>query len=406
MERSLNQRLSESSSNREKEYTELASLVETEPKCPIRWQDAIERMRRDNLGLRQSRKMLEDSEQLAKRQWLSLVPRTAAYLNISQGIASITDFDSDALNASLLTSFNIPNPFEFYAMLYGAALQTQNARWSSELDNRRAFSELYSAYMEAELLREEEAVSQRRWQSLLSMNPSDIAKNLNDINKQKSNMKRRLQAHRENVNRLLNTPGRNWELRGGLPELSYRNRYQKMKIGRGFGKLALNLYAIQVERAIMQTERVKFRQWPTISFGLSNPPLYSSSGNYGLSAEDFTMFSGVSKSVDFGDFMGRVSIRDAKYRLQITREQVRQNMEREASRMIQIRDAYGQLLMEEKNLQIAMKRLDRMTSTEIDAVTSDLELRSGFEMQLIQTSRQIKQLDLQYLIWDEYFWKS
>ena len=402
----MNQRLSESSDSRGNEFAKLESLLETDSTRPIRWGEALEKMRSGNIGLRQSRKMLEDSEQLAKRQWLSLVPRTAAYVNISKGIASITDFDSDDLSTSVLTSFNIPNPFEFHAMLYGAALQTQNARWSHELDERRAFTELYSAFKDAELLREEVDTFKKEHQSLLTDDPSEIAKKINEMDRRKRSIRQRLQSHRENANRLLNTPGGNWELKGGLPQLSYRKRFKNMKIGRDFGKMALNLYAIRVESAIMQTERVKFRQWPNLSFGLSNPPLYSSTGDSGFSTEDFTMFSGVSKSVEFSDFLGRVSIRDAKFRLQITREQVRQNMEREASRMLQIRDTYGQLLKEEERLQLALNRLDRLTSTEVDAVTSDLELRSELQMQLIQTRRQIKQLDLQYLIWDELYWKS
>jgi len=380
--------------------------VDSEPVRQIRWKEALKRMETDNLGLQQSQRMLKDAQKLTRRQWLSLVPRTAAFLNVSQGIASITDFDGDDLNASVVTNFNIPNPFDFYGALYGAELQKLEARWSSELDRRRAFADMYSAFVEAELLREEEAVSKRRRQVLLGGNPSDVSKALNNFTRENNNMERRRMTHRENVNRLLNTPGFNWDLVGDLPRLSYRERFDEMKVGNNFGKLALNLYAIRIESAILRTEQIKFRQWPAINFGLSNPPLYSSNVGSDITGEDFVMFSGVSKSLDLTDLGGRENIRDADYRLKLTREQVRQTMEREASRLHQMRNTYAQLLKEERHSQASLKRLSNPVSSEVQAVIKDLELRSEIETQLILLGRQIKQLDLQYLIWDELFWKS
>lgn len=399
-------RLAESSVSREKEFLSLADRVGSEPQTGISWESALQRMRRDNLGLQQSRKMRVDAEKLTQRQWLTLVPRTGAYMNISKDIASLTDFTDDDLYASLVASFNIPNPIEFYAMLYGAALQVQNARWSSQLDERRAFVELYAAYLEAGDLRDEEAALTHRQQTLWAGGVKDIAKSLNNLSKEADNLKRRRVMHRGNVNRLLNTPGGNWDLTGNLPSFSYRERFRTMKIGRDFGKLALNLYAIQIESAILQKQRVKFRQWPAINFGLSSPPIYTSSGDNGISGEDFVMFSGASKTFDATDVLGRESIGDAEFRLKITREQLRLTMEREAARLSQIRDAYSRLLKEERVLESSLKRFDRPATAEADAVLRDLELRSRIELQLIQTRRQIEQLDLQYLIWDERFWKS
>ncbi len=372
----------------------------------IAWKKAYSRMLEENLGLQQSRHMLAQTERETRRQWLSLVPRVAAFLNVSKGLNNLADLETDNLNASIVGSFNIPNPFEFYGSLYGAALQAQNARWSQELDERRAFADLYSSFLDAQALSEEAAAMERRKKTFGIYESTDFTKSLQSLAKEEDSLVRRRTAHRGNVNRLLNTPGANWNLVGALPHISYRNRYQDIKIGGDFGKMALNLYAVRIESSIMQTQRVKYQQWPSIGFGLSNPPIYSSNGSDNLSAEDFDLFTGANKSLDVTDIGGRQAIQDAETRLKFTREQLLLNMERETSRILLIKKSYAQLLADERRLEAAIKRLDRPASSEAEIVIGDLESLSQLELQLIQIRRQIDQLDLQCLIWDERFWKK
>lgn len=399
--------LAAGSAAREVEARALFDKVESGTGRTISWDDAHRRMFRDNLGLRQSEMMLTQAERETKRQWLGLVPRLSAFLNISKGLSDLANIESDNFNASLIGSFSIPNPFEFYAALYGAELQTQNARWSHQLDERRAFIELYSAFLDARALAEEKALLERRRTSFsLETNP-DIARALLALGREKDAYERRALNHRTNVNRLLNTPGEDWNLTGRLPEVSYRSRYRNLRIGGDFGKMALNLYAVRIESSIMQTQRVKYQQWPSIAFGVSNPPLYTSAGGSdGLSGEDMTLFSGASKTLDVTDIGGRQAIQDAETRLKFTHEQLLLSVERESVRLYQMRGSYDRLLAEERRLVSSIARLDRSASAEAEVVLADLESRSQFELQLIQTRRQIEQLDLQYLIWDERFWKS
>lgn len=399
------QDLVKSSIAREGEFKALIDRIETEPRKSISWKEARRRLLKDNLGLQQSQQMLEDAERQTKRQWLTLVPRMSAFLNVNQSLSSLANLQGDKLNASVVTSLNIPNPFEFYGILYGAALQTQNARWSNELDKRRAFTELYAAFLDARVMSEEKVALERRRQLFSAGDFGDIAKRLYGFEREKDSFARRLLAHRQNVNRLLNTPGGNWDLSGDLPVISYRDSYRNFKIGPDFGKMALNLYAVRIESAIMQTQRVKYSQWPSINFGLSNPPLYSSFGNNRISGDDLNLFSGATKSFDVTDIGGRQAIQDAEKRLKFTRQQLQQSMEQEAARILQIRQTYDQLRVDERRLEGAIKRIEQPSSSEAEALLHDLELRSQLELQLIQIHRQIEQLDLQYLIWDERFWK-
>lgn len=388
------------------EFGNLFGRIKDEPEAAISWNAAYQQMLRSNLSLRQSRKQLEDAEKLTRRQWLSLVPKVAGFLNVGTSISALTNLESDDLNARLIANFNIPNPFEFHASLYGAALQGQNAKWSHELDQRRAYAQLYSAFVDARRIGEAEAMLDRRRQTLMDAEASDIGKRLKSVASEVRGMERRRLYHRLNVNQLLNTPGSNWKLSGGLPHISYKNRYRRMRIGEDFGKLALNLQAVQIEGALLRVQRVKFQQWPSINFGLSNPPLYSSAGENDFSSDELLLFSGASKSVDLTDIGGRESIRDAKIRLKFTREQLRQRTEMEASRVLQVSSSYDLLLREERNLEREIRRLERPDSPEPEIVLKDLELRFDLELQLIETRRQIQQLDLQFLIWDESFWKS
>lgn len=401
----LDRQLAATSATQTEDFKSMVERVRSAPKTAISWEHAYQRMCQDNLPLRQSRQQLVEAQKQSRRLWWSLVPRVAGFLSIGTSISSLTNLSGEDINARLIANFNIPSPFEFYASLYGAALQKQNALWSHELDKRRAYAQLYAAFIDARALDEALAALDRQQHALANADLSNLDKALKNLSTAVENMERRRLYQRSNVNQLLNTPGGNWNLTGNLPRVSYRDRYRQMKIGEDFGKLALNLYAVQIEGAILGVERVKFQQWPTINFGLSNPPFYSNQGS-SYSSDNMSLFSGTSKSVDLPDLGGRENIRDAETRLKFTREQLRQRMEYEATRVLQIVSSYDQLLNEEARLQRALKRMARPDSSDPEIVLKDLEAYSQCELQLIETQRQIQQMDLQLLIWDERFWKS
>lgn len=401
----LARNLAANSATQNQEFNTMLERVRLQPRASLAWGAAYRRLQLDNVSLRQSRQQLAESDRLTRRQWWSLVPRVAGFLSLGTGISSITNLGNDNLNARLIANFNIPSPFDFYAGLYAAALQQQNARWSHELDKRRAYAQLYAAFVDARALNEADSALARQQQALASSDVARIEKSLKNLSAETYSMYRRRMYQRSNVNQLLNTPGGNWNLSGNLPVISFRDRYRHIEIGEDFGKLALNLYAVQIEGATLGVERVKFQQWPTISFGLSNPPLYSNQGE-GFSSDSLSLFSGASKSVDVSDPAGRDNIQDAKIRLNFTREQLRQRLDFEAQRVLLIASSYDQLLKEERRLQHHLTRLTRPASAQPDIVIKDLELASQYALQLIETRRQIQQLDLQLLIWDERFWKS
>lgn len=386
------------------EFREILGGFKDTKAQPISWNEAHKRMTADNLSLRQSRLQMEESKKEKTRQWLTLVPRVSSYANIGAGISELSDLGSDDLNASLLANFNIPNPFQFYASLYAASLQEQNAIWSHELDKRRAYTELYSAFVDGEAIDEAETAYEKRLKSLMTIQSADMARLMKSVTLELQNLERRRLHHRLYLNQLLNTPGANWKLVGKLPKISYAGRYRNMAVGDDFGKLALNLQAIQIEGAILRVQQVKFQQWPYINFGLSAPPLYSSNTANSFSSDDLQLFSGAAKSFDLTDIGGRRDISNAETRLRFTREQLRLRAESEASRILQLVQNYENLLKENRYLRREIERLSDPGSTEAEIVIADLERLSEFEILLIENKRQIQQLDLQLLIWDDTYW--
>ena len=402
----VNKRLEAGTKERQREIRKLIGQLRNEKPTTIGWAAAKKKMDADNLGLQSSRHLYEKSKSLQSKQWMTLIPRVGGFVQMSTDLASISDVESDDFNTRLIANFSIPNPFNFYSGLYSAALQEVNASWSHELDQRRAFSELYSAFLDAEILRKERELFDRKWKLGLHGNKDNTAAMLENYEREGNALTRRENAHRVNVNRLFNTPGGNWTLRGSIPRISYETKYRNLEIGEDFGKLAMNLYAVQVETAILSTKRIKFQQWPALSFGLSAPPLYVSDRDSDFSADNINLFTGLSKTYEFSDFADRERIADAEFRLKVTRDRVLAAMEREAIRLDQLKKTYQLNLRQRAKLKAEARQIEKRQSALAEVVIMDLQRKYEIQAELLLVERQIKFLELQYLLWDEVYWKS
>jgi hypothetical protein len=388
------------------DFEDLFAKTADTHQAQIGWREAYRRMSEDNLSLRQSKTQLDESKHLKRDQWMTLAPRIAAFASLGDSISALTNLSGSDINAEVVTSLNIPNPFQFYASLYSAALQRQNAEWSHELDKRRAYIELYSLFMEQKQLDETEASLKSSLADGNLADSADLSRAVAALRTEAQNYERMRSILRIRANQLLNTPGANWKLTGKPPAISYKDRLGRMKIGEDFGKLGLNLQAIQVEGALLRREQVKFQQWPSVNFGFSGPPLYSNNGQSAdFSSDNLWFFSGAYKTIDLNDPIGRSSIRDAESRLQYTREQLRMRVENDSNQMRQACNTYQELLAEEQRLQAKVRSLEKSSATEPVILLAELGERAELMNSLGETRRRIRQIDLQLLIWDETFWK-
>jgi hypothetical protein len=401
-----NNRLLVSSKEREREILKLIhDLKETKP-TRITWAPALHKMHSDNINVLRSKRLYERSQSLQAKQWMSLIPRVGGFVQMSKDLGSLSDFNGDDLDTRLIANFSIPNPFDFHARLYSAALQQVGSGWSHELDKRRAYIDLYSAFLEAEALRTERELHEKKWSMMLYSSEGNVVSDIEKYEMDRNSLVRREKAHRVNVNRLFNTPGGNWILSGGLPKISYEKKYGDFEVGEDFGKLALNLYAVQLEGAILSTRRVKFQQWPVLNFGLSTPPLFVSNQDTDWSSDNIILFSGLSKSYDFVDFAGRERVADAEFRLKVVRDQLRFSMEREAMRLDDLKESYRQTLRQRSSIQGEIDRIKKRNTAIAEVVIDDLTRQYQLEAELLRLERQIRRMSLQYLLWDETYWKS
>jgi len=384
----------------------LDSQVDSAPAATLNWKSALARMHSSNLGLQQSRIAVEEARKQPGREWLGLAPRLSGFVSLGDSISELTDFTSN-VDARVVANFVIPNPVEFYATIYGAELQKQGAIWSNELDERRAFIQLYTAFVEAEAIRDAEQNLASLQASLSTAPLEQVEKLSKSFLSERDQTSRRRAYHRLSVNRLLNTPGANWNLTGSLPSISYQNRYRNIRFGNQFGKLAMNLQAVQIEAAQLSIYRVRYRQWPSISFGMSTPSLYSSqeSGTE-FSGDNTYLFSSATKTLDYTDLGGARSVKDAKQRLEFTRTQIRQRMEDETVRAKELGKAYSRLLMERDLIDKQLTNFRRSTSTDYSVLSAQLTAAGELRSRQSDIRKQLTQLDLQLLIWDETYWKN
>lgn len=387
--------------------TNLSNQIANESVSLITWKDAHKRMEENNLSLRTSKQQLKDAKNQTKDQWLTLVPNLSSYLSVGDSVSELSDLDQSNLNVNVIANLNIPNPFEFHASLYAAALEKQNAIWSHELDKRRAYVQLYSAFLDENVITEQEAALEAGKRRMLSVSGDEAVKAFKRFESDEASLQRRRSHQRISMNQLLNTPGSNWKPVGGLPNISYRSSFNRISVGEHFGKLALNLQTIQIEGALLRVQQVKFQQWPIVNFSLSTPALYTSQGNTpSFSSDELQFFSGASKGFNVTDIGGRESVQDAEIRLKFTREQLRSRMESEIVRIQEGKATYKRLLTEEKYILNKISKLENQGDSDPVLVNKDLETLIEMQLKLGETRRRLQQLDLQFLIWDENHWKN
>lgn len=401
----VGQRLGDHSAAQQKQFNQLLADYDKVPGQAISWKEAHARMLRDNMSLRQSQLALENAKKQKSRIWKSMVPQLGSFVNLGTNIAGLSDFESDDLNVSLVASLRVPNPVRLHGQLYAAALQRERAIWANELDKRRAYIELYRAFhLFQGLLKTDRQLALKR-EALLQMPYEDIGQALEEIRLAEDAHLRRKVQMRMQFNSLLNTPGGNWIPRDDMPRISYASRAHLIKVGEDFGKLALNLEAVQLEGAWLRLRQVKFQQWPQFNFSLGLPTIYSSRNEQGFTADEISIFSGANKQIDLTDIVGLEDIEDAEQRLEFLRNRLRISAEREAVRMRQLSSSYGRLLAEQARLRQQLSLINSSGSASPETVLEDLDQRSELEDRQARLDDQLMQLDLQFLIWDERFWK-
>ncbi len=383
---------------------ELRESVFTSHPQDISWSKARSVLLERNISYRNSESAIKEAKKQRKDQWKQVIPKLFIAASINTAISELSSISSDDIDLSIVYGLNIPDPLNYYAQAYALAIQEIQAVTTHQIAERQLQVSLYQSFLHHDELRMYEKELKLAQAKLEQVPTSKIANTLRSIRRKEIQLLTQKERLRVRTNQLFNTPGENWNLVGKLPRLDYSKKLDKIDFYKGYGKLGLKQQTIEIELNILQVWQVKIRRWPSFSVGASPPPLYGtdSQENFNFNATDFSLFSGVNKSLELDDIFDKENLRNAEYRAKVNRESLLNRMETEVSQLELNKFTYRELLKKKA----ASEKIVKLKKSQIrqgsdHSVLDDLKTLKGLKRSLLATNNQLKQLDLQFWIWDD-----
>lgn len=375
----------------------------------LSWAQAVKRAEAENLGFLQSKEFIRKAHLADRKTWFTLAPRLFAYAHLSKSISEIANISSDDLSLSIIANVVIPNPVQFYAQLYTNRLEVLRAEWQHEVMRRNLHVELYRVFQQASDIKEKE----RELAKISSVSYHDlegIASKMLTLKSKQHSLGSEFEGLRVNLNRILNTPGKNWKLTGKLPDISYEGKVDQLSLKNGFGKLGLMLQTIQIELSTLMIWNVKVGRFPNFNIGVSTPPLYQFTGGdlTTYESDKMRLFTGFSKGIDFEDPLDRELLKNTEMRVEHTRKMLLLTTEREASSLYLLKRNYRRVLKSKRQTEALLRRERALIhqAEGADGIINRLKKQQGLKQKLRMQKRYLTQLDLQFLQWDEQYWKK
>lgn len=371
----------------------------------LTWPKAVALIRSQNLTyLRASQRLDELHKERESILWRQLDPRIRAVGTLGAALGELSSLTSSDYGLRLLGSISLPSPSTYYATRYGLELQIYQAELDLLLVERRLQASLYSYF-----IRQNEIASSASTRKIPS-DESDIEGSIRDLLKKRTDAasrERQEEMLRLSFNDILDTPGGNWHGKmSSLPRISYGGKLSELNTENGYGQLALKQAAGQVEAGLVRVLQVKLARLPMISTGISPPTLYDSRGATDFDLGDTNLFGSMSRGFDFTGRDAR-RLEQAEIHADFLQRSLRQRLEREVSQLERLKTSYRLLVRDAKR----MEAQDQWLKNNIPDGSSKLLLSHVEEMVQIQDSLSKnelarKQLDLQFWIWDENYWKK
>lgn len=383
---------------------ELRESVFTSQYQDISWRQARSLLLERNISYRNSQSSIKEAKKQKKDQWKQVIPKLFVAASVNTAIGELASISSDDINLNIVYGLNIPDPLNYYAQAYAFAIQVIQTETSHQIMERQIQAALFQTFLIHDELRMSEKDLKLAQAELERVPARKLATTLRRIRSKEILLKNRKERVRLRTNLLFNTPGKNWNLMGKVPRLDYSKKLDKIDFYKGYGKLGLKLQTIEIELNILQVWQVQVRRWPSFSVGASPPPLYGTDSlqNFNFNANDFNLFSGVTKSFELDDIFDKENLRDAEYRAKVNRESLLNRMETEVSQLELNKFTYRELLKEKAaNEKIVKLKKSQIRQGSDHSVLDDLRTLKGLELSLLATNNQLKQLDLQFWIWDD-----
>lgn len=408
---SVDQRLATHTDTIENAYREEAARQADLPAATLTWDEALQRLRTDNLTLRESRAAVLSAEERRRQVYKDLLPGVNVTANLAHTLTDLGNLSSDDATLSLVAFLNIPGLIQFRLNAYTASLELVRARWAHELRERELTIRLREQFLRAALL------EQRRRNLRVSFAWDDRKPLADTLESSPESLEReaRLWALQDEQNILQDTVAtllgdntRRWTLLpDGLPRLDYASTPPELDDTARYGLLFRQLQAVELEGARISELGAKLQYWPDIRVNLTSPPLYSSSdgGTDGFDADQVLLTLSTSVPIDIRGNIAR-QLRDIRRRNTILREHM---AESRAETLRRLATARENLERNRRRLRLATLRLD--TLRRLPVTPAPGKLRENLERLLTldeqQANLQLEQARLEGLFWlfDESRWQ-
>lgn len=403
----LSTRLSEHTETQKTASKNLKATVFSQDEKQLNWDEAHQLLFERNLEYKNSHFQINETKRQRRQQWKRHLPRLFASMRLDTAIQNIANLSKDDFSFNISSNFDFPNPISYHSQAYGLALQEVRATISHELQRRRLTINLYQTFLRSEVTRKSVSKLEKERKQLEAAPTSALVSKISAIREQERALKITLERQRLELNRLFNTPGKNWRLQGSPPHISYRERLQELDFYKNYGSLGLKLQAIEIEGGTLSLWQVKLSRWPTVNLDINAPQYYVSDTQSDLSfqAEDYQLFTGLSKPVELDDIFDRRQLEHAEFRFKQTRAALLTRVENETSQLEVNKRTYRLLLAQKARLQNAVKLAQQQNSfNSTKAISAQITAIKSLHQRIEITDRSLNQLDLHFWLWDDSAW--
>ena len=374
----------------------------------INWEQASKRLLEGNAQVLASRKTIQDAKKAKKKIWLDLIPDVFTFANINTALTEISDFSSEDVSAGAFANLQIPSPFRVYAQRYAAQLSIIQAEYNYELTRRQQYAALYTLFLKQKKLDESHSEIKELENELDSLPIIEAAQAHRKISISRGRLAISRERFRVELNRFFNTPGQNWRLTGGLENISYANKLNKLNFKNNYGILGIKLQAIQLEYAAVARKGVRLNRLPDLNVNFNSSRIFNISDNDDaeFNLDNLQLFTGLTKNVNVTDVLDKDRVQNAEYRFQLNREQLRLRLESEASQLKINKKIYRGLLANKRELQKALNHITQSKNYNSTQVLTEVERYQSTKNQIDTIDKRLLSIDLQLWIWDEKYWSK
>ena len=374
----------------------------------INWEQASKRLLEGNAQVLASRKTIQDAKKAKKKIWLDLIPDIFTFANINTALTEISDFSSEDVSAGAFANLQIPSPFRVYAQRYAAQLSIIQAEYNYELTRRQQYAALYTLFLKQKKLDENHSEIKELENELDSLPIIEAAQAHRKISISRGRLAISRERFRVELNRFFNTPGQNWRLTGGLENISYANKLNKLNFKNNYGILGIKLQAIQLEYAVVARKGVRLNRLPDLNVNFNSSRIFniSDDDDAEFNLDNLQLFTGLTKNVNVTDVLDKDRVQNAEYRFQLNREQLRLRLESEASQLKINKKIYRGLLANKRELQKALNHITQSKNYNSTQVLTEVERYQSTKNQIDTIDKRLLSIDLQLWIWDEKYWSK